>query len=569
MFFEKLYNLIYHIGFTAGSGFMKFGKWLSRGLSRPVKTVGAVFFAVFLVIDKFILKTFKTVSAEFKLLRADIKRVSSGLNSLIHTDRKSAEAKLRIYIKKAFSRHGIVFTFAVNLLVPIICLGVLCSTIGYWNKATLALEIKYNGSVIGYAKNESEYLDAEQQAKTRLKTAASASGKEQELIKPAQYQLKVVNKTDLTDSSSMCDKLIENSDSNITNACGIYINGDFLCAVKNETDATSVFDKILSDYKIDDPNAAKSFVENITYEQGLYPDNEATVWDAEKLSAKLKSKKSEAVYYTVKDGDTVSGIASANGLTVSELMQLNPGLSETIRSGDKLLVSSEVNYVRVQVTKTETHNEAIAYTSTNVNNANLYTGTKKVTTKGVNGVQQVTELVTYIDGTRVSSKEVSRVTLSEPVNEVIQIGTKAPITGKGGSGGKVITTGGRFVWPAIGATSVSSGYGGARRHGGIDIVKPGGGSTGLTIVAAASGTVTTATYHPSWGYYIVINHGNGLSTLYAHTLPGSFKVRVGQKVSAGQPIANIGSSGNVTGPHLHFEVYVNGRRTNPMPYLGR
>ena len=83
MFFEKLYNLIYHIGFTAGSGFIKFGKWLSRGLSRPVKTVGAVFFAVFLVIDKFILKTFKTVSAEFKLLMADIKRVSSGLNSLI------------------------------------------------------------------------------------------------------------------------------------------------------------------------------------------------------------------------------------------------------------------------------------------------------------------------------------------------------------------------------------------------------------------------------------------------------------------------------------------------------
>ena len=75
MFFEKLYNLIYHIGFTAGSGFMKFGKWLSRGLSRPVKTVGAVFFAVFLVIDKFILKTFKTVNAEFKLLMADIKRV--------------------------------------------------------------------------------------------------------------------------------------------------------------------------------------------------------------------------------------------------------------------------------------------------------------------------------------------------------------------------------------------------------------------------------------------------------------------------------------------------------------
>ncbi|HAQ29034.1 MAG TPA: hypothetical protein DCQ76_04765, partial [Ruminococcaceae bacterium] len=301
MFFEKLYNFIYRIGFTAGTVFMKFGKWLSRVLSRPVKTVGAVFFAVFLVIDRFVLKTFRTVSKEFKLLMADIKRGSSDFNALVHTDRKSAKVKLRTYVRKAFSRHGIVFTFAVNLLVPILCLGVLCATVSYWNNATFALEIKYNGSVIGYAKSESEYLDAEQQAKTRLKTAASASGKEQELIKPAQYQLKVVNKTDLTDSSSMCDKLIENSESNITNACGIYIDGDFLCAVKNETDATSVFDKILSDYKIDDPNAAKGFVENITYEQGLYPDNEATVWDAEKLSSKLKSKKSEAVYYTVKE----------------------------------------------------------------------------------------------------------------------------------------------------------------------------------------------------------------------------------------------------------------------------
>ncbi len=153
------------------------------------------------------------------------------------------------------------FTFAVNLLVPIICLGVLCSTIGYWNKATLALEIKYNGFVIGYAKNESEYLDAEQAGQNKAQNRCVCLRKEQELIKPAQYQLKVVNKTEPTDSSSMCDKLIENSDSNITNACGIYINGDFLCAVKNETDATSVFDKILSEYKSDDPNAAKSFVE--------------------------------------------------------------------------------------------------------------------------------------------------------------------------------------------------------------------------------------------------------------------------------------------------------------------
>ena len=106
-------------------------------------------------------------------------------------------------------------------------------------------------------------------------------------------------------------------------------------------------------------------------------------------------------------------------------------------------------------------------------------------------------------------------------------------------------------------------------HGGVDIIKAGGHSTGTPIVAAGDGTVVSAGYHYSWGYNVVINHGNGLSTRYAHMLAGSFKVSPGQQVYAGQPIGNVGSSGNVTGPHLHFEVMINGRRVNPMPYLGR
>ena len=103
----------------------------------------------------------------------------------------------------------------------------------------------------------------------------------------------------------------------------------------------------------------------------------------------------------------------------------------------------------------------------------------------------------------------------------------------------------------------------------MDIVKPGGNSTGCPVVAAASGTVVSAGYHPSWGYNVLINHGNGLQTRYAHMIKGSLKVSAGQHVSAGQQLGNIGSTGNVTGPHLHFEVYVNGTRVNPSGYLGR
>ncbi len=98
-------------------------------------------------------------------------------------------------------------------------------------------------------------------------------------------------------------------------------------------------------------------------------------------------------------------------------------------------------------------------------------------------------------------------------------------------------------------------------HGGIDF---GGGGP---IVAAQSGTVVFAGYHSSWGYYVKIDHGNGLQTLYAHMVSGSLLVSPGQQVSQGQQIGTMGTTGSSTGVHLHFEVYVNGSRVNPSNYL--
>ena len=98
-------------------------------------------------------------------------------------------------------------------------------------------------------------------------------------------------------------------------------------------------------------------------------------------------------------------------------------------------------------------------------------------------------------------------------------------------------------------------------HAGLDI---GGGGP---IVAAQSGTVVQAQYHSGWGYYVKINHGNGLQTLYAHMQPG-LRVSVGQYVSQGQRLGTMGTTGSSTGVHLHFEVYKNGYTVNPAPYLG-
>jgi len=101
----------------------------------------------------------------------------------------------------------------------------------------------------------------------------------------------------------------------------------------------------------------------------------------------------------------------------------------------------------------------------------------------------------------------------------------------------------------------------AKGHSGMDLAVP----MGTAVRAALSGTVTAAKYHYSYGYYVMIDHGGGLATLYAHN--SKLLVRAGQTVQAGDVISLSGSTGRSTGPHLHFEVRVNGQRTNPRSYL--
>ena len=98
-------------------------------------------------------------------------------------------------------------------------------------------------------------------------------------------------------------------------------------------------------------------------------------------------------------------------------------------------------------------------------------------------------------------------------------------------------------------------------HSGMDLAIP----TGTSVRAALPGTVTVSQYSSSYGYYVMIDHGNGLSTLYAHN--SKLLVKVGQTVNAGDIVSLSGSTGRSTGPHLHFEVRINGERTNPRSYL--
>lgn len=570
---QIIYNQIYLLGLQTIRYGKRFFRWLLSLLLKPIKAIGTLIFTAIIVVDKFALKTFHEIIDDFRELSADAKKVSFKFNAENSTDKNRFVEKLPHYINVAFRKYKKAFIYVFNIVMPVIALAILANVINAWADTTFALEINYNDHVIGYVKSEVEYKEARELAFDRLDLSASSSAPSNttdvdELIGEAEFKIKPVKLSQINSASEVCDKLIENSETKITNACGIYVEDNFICAVKNETDALSVLDNILAEHETGEANAVVSFVEDIEYVQGLYPDNGNTIKDASYLNEKLNSKKSEAVYYTVQAGDTVSGIANKFDMKSSELFNLNPKLKENIYIGQKILISNQVNFIQVQVTKTEVRKVEVDYDTIKVNTNSLYKGDSRVVTKGVNGLEEVTELVTYIDGVRVSSKEVSRTTIREAVNEKIQVGTKVH-SGSSGSGGGSYT-GGKLGWPTIGAYSISSRYGyrnfGDGWHGGIDIVRP-GGSSGCTVVAAESGTVTFAGWYGSGGYTVIINHGNGLSTWYCHMQPG-LKVYTGQRVARGQAVGKIGATGYVTGAHLHFEVKVNGNSVNPAPYLG-
>lgn len=139
------------------------------------------------------------------------------------------------------------------------------------------------------------------------------------------------------------------------------------------------------------------------------------------------------------------------------------------------------------------------------------------------------------------------------------------------SSGGISYTGGIMAWPVPGYSRITSPFGMRthpitgvyKLHTGVDVAAP----AGANFVAASDGVVTKAGYNSAYGNMVIINHGGGISTLYAHGQHGSIAVSVGQTVKRGQVVLKVGSTGYSTGPHAHFEVRKNGNYVNPLEYI--
>lgn len=559
------------------------------------KKYGAILAVPFVMFGKAIKKAFLSAKAaikaapnnfsdDVKQIKYEIKIIRQQLKASGHKAGILPFSVTRKYLVISFSRHDMFWKTVVNTAFPVLMLALSLSFFSNVSKTIFALDVVYNGEHIGYVESEDSFESAKAQAVELVDKNLSDSQKAY-LDNPPVYALSRISPNKLSNQNEIEQNMIGASGLKLEMACGIYIDGKFLCAVKNESDAVAVFNSILQPVK----DKAKSgtivdFVEEISYVQGLYPANETVIWDYNKLQNTLNSPKSKAVYHKTKKGETPKSIAKKYSLTLSQLKAYNPGVDlSDLAAGTRLLVSAQTDYVRVKEMKTAVKTQVIPFETVKRESSLMLKGTTKVVQNGSPGKKEITELVTYINGKMTYSTVVSEKQVKAPVNKIIQIGTKSIFSSPygssyGGSYGSGYSSGsyGGFIWPTRGAYSLSSRFGyrsasisGWSFHGGVDIVRSGGGSTGTPVIAAASGTVVVAyAGYSGYGNTVVIDHGGGLRTRYAHMQSGSIAVRTGQRVYKGQQIGRIGSTGNVTGPHLHFEVLRNGSKVNPLNYIG-
>ena len=268
----------------------------------------------------------------------------------------------------------------------------------------------------------------------------------------------------------------------------------------------------------------------------------------------LNKGTTELKSYTVQSGDVLSSIAKAYQVSTEELLVINPSLNEdtVLKTGQRIQVKTSKPALQMRVVKEVFKEQDIPFEKRVVESNSLEKGKTKIQQAGQNGVKQLHYEVTQTNGKQTSQNIFSNAVTKEPTEEISIRGTKETSIGSG-----------QLTWPTVGGYVTSEvGTRWGKMHKGIDIAGP----SNRAIKAADNGVVVSAGYNNGgYGNKVVIDHGNGMRTIYAHL--NSISVKAGQIVSAGSQIGIMGSTGNSTGVHLHFELYVNGQLTNPMSYF--
>lgn len=353
-------------------------------------------------------------------------------------------------------------------------------------------------------------------------------------------------------------KLVEDAasfDAPALEGYAVKINGKEYGFFKSESEAQSVIDTLMSNFTADKDIVEAYFKETVEVaaarkEAGLFKAFSVPERSVEYI---MKGTDQEKIH-VVESGENFWTISQKYQIAVEDLEKANPGITpEKLQIGAKVSLMVPASLVTVCTVEKAVYKEQIPFETVVKEDTSTYKGTNKVTTSGSNGEREVVANVVRENGIEVNREILSEKVLAEPTTKVVVKGTKP----------RPATVGSGVLAKPVSRGTVTSPFGTrwGRRHNGIDI----GLSTGSSIKAADGGTVIFSGYDGGYGYTVRISHGDGMVTVYAHN--SKLQVKKGDKVYKGQQIALSGNSGSSTGPHLHFEVRVNGVPKNPLNYI--
>ena len=326
-----------------------------------------------------------------------------------------------------------------------------------------------------------------------------------------------------------------------------------------QADMTTLFDQIepdveksFEDYELG--IVSMNFGDKIEVTEAYLDENELT--DISLAINEVTSDEEKTQIYKVVSGDTLSGIAIKTNVPLDDLIAMNSSLEDensTIQPDQELVVTVEEPILSVERQEEMYYEENYDADIVYIDNDEWYTTETKVLQQPSAGHRKVVAVVSFENNAKVSEEIIKEEVTCEAVPKIVERGTKIPPTYiKPISGGRLSSNFGRRSRPTKGASTY---------HKGVDWSTP----TGTAVYASCGGTVVKAGWGSGYGYCVYINHPDGRQTRYGHL--SKVLVSAGQTVSQGQKIALSGNTGVSTGPHLHFEILINGTQVNPLKYL--
>lgn len=415
---------------------------------------------------------------------------------------------------------------------------------------TPAYSVNYNGNELGIVLNEDSFRQAVNAAEAE---ATAALGAESVIEENASASFTLARKTDVITPDELTTAMLEQVDE-LERGFILNINGEAVGYLNSEAEMSTLLEQIAKPFKTEN-TIRTEFQQTVSVDDGYASLELLSNFDD--IYALLTSHTKEAVTYTVVKGDSYWEIARNYDMSISELLSMNPHVTEDhLNIGEVLTVEEAVPFLSVITVDKSVYEEVIASPITYVDDSSMYQGETKTKTEGADGLAQVQAEVTYQNGIEIKREVIETTTLQEATETIILRGTKErPKTASTGN----------YIWPVKGTITSSTGtrtlLGSTGYHSGLDIGVP----YGTKVKAADGGTVTFAGWKGNYGNLVIITHDNGNQTYYAHN--SELLVSKGDKVYQGQAIAKAGSTGRSTGSHCHFEVRVNGKTQNPYDYL--